>query len=101
MVQIVYVVQTFSRDRHGTLTRDAPTWSRDRSFAVSLTQSLAKRKAGVITLGVTVESDEDLGSEAEVVASHGSIPLELILPAEGKSQERRSGPLDLPRKRRA
>jgi hypothetical protein len=101
MVQIVYVVQTFSRDRDGVLTRDAPIWSKDRSFAVSLTQSLSKRKAGVITLGLTIESADDLGEEAEIVASHGSIPLEMIIPADGKTLQSRSERSDLPRKRRA
>jgi hypothetical protein len=81
MVQTVYVVQTFSRDGSGRLVRDAPTWSQDRSFAVSLTRALAKRKAGVMTVGVTVASGDELGSEAEIVASHGTVPLEMILDA--------------------
>jgi hypothetical protein len=79
MAQTVYVVQPFSRDRNGVLAWDAPTWSRDRSFAVSLTHSLSKRKAGVMTVGVTVDSAGGIGSEAEVVASCGTVPTAMIV----------------------
>lgn len=101
MVQAVYVVQTFSRDQDGALTRDAPTWSKDRSFAMSLSKALAKRKAGVVTVEAALGTDDELGPEAAIVASHGVIPLELILPKRLGSVERPAADRPSPVKRHA
>jgi hypothetical protein len=80
MVQILYVVQPFSRDGAGVLVRDPPAWSRDRSFAVSLAWSLSKRKAGVVAVQVSLEASGALHEEGEIISSFGCIPTAAILP---------------------
>jgi hypothetical protein len=97
----LYVVQPFSRDHGGSLLRDAPSWSRDRSFAVALTQALAKRKAGVITVGVALAPSGELGAEAEIVGCYGSVPTEAVLPRDLMSEPRAQAPLGTRLRRRA
>jgi hypothetical protein len=77
--QTLYVVQPFSQDESGALTWDAPAWSRDRSFAVTLTHSLSKRKAGVVAVGVRFDSSGQPSPEAEVLGSYGRVPSALFL----------------------
>jgi hypothetical protein len=75
----VYVVQPFSRDGSGALVRDTPVWSRDRGFAAALLRSLAKRKAGVMVLEVALDPTGELHAEGEIIGSHGTVPVALVL----------------------
>jgi hypothetical protein len=70
----LYVIQPFSRDESGTLNWDSPAWSKDRSFAVILTRSLSKRKAGVIAVSISIDSSGQRSHELEVLGSYGRVP---------------------------
>jgi hypothetical protein len=93
MDSIVYLIQPFSRDDDGRLVFDAPAWSRDRVFAASLTQSLARRKAGVMTFGTVCDFKGELSPEAEIVDGRGFVPTSLVLPV----RTARGEPVIIPR----
>ncbi|MFL5124479.1 MAG: hypothetical protein ACJ8CS_04480 [Microvirga sp.] len=78
--RIIYVVQSFSRGVDGTIVFDAPAWSRDRSFAASLSQALSHTKAGVLAVGAVFNARGEVAAVAEIVASHGIVPTSLVLP---------------------
>jgi hypothetical protein len=79
MDRMVYVVQSFSRGANGDLVWDAPAWSRDRTFAVSLTRALSRSKAGVVTIGAALSASGEVGPDGEIIASLGCVPTSLIL----------------------
>jgi hypothetical protein len=81
MSQIIYVVQSFSRGPDGALVWDAPAWSQDQAFAASLSQALARRKAGVMTIGVACDAAGDLAPEAQILSGYGAVPTSLIVPS--------------------
>jgi hypothetical protein len=77
----MYVVQAFSRGADGRLVCDAPAWSQDRSFAATLTEALARTKAGVLTIEAIFNSAGEVAPEGQIIASYGQVPTSLILPA--------------------
>jgi|tagenome__1003787_1003787.scaffolds.fasta_scaffold20929761_2 hypothetical protein len=79
--RIIYVVQTFSRAADGTLIFDTPAWSQDRSFAASLSLALSHTKTGVLAIGAAFNARGEVAAVAEIVASHGTVPTSLVLPA--------------------
>ena len=81
MHRTMYVVQAFSRGADGRLVCDAPAWSQDRSFAATLTQALARTKAGVLTIEANFNSSGEVAPEGQIIASHGQVPTSLILSA--------------------
>jgi hypothetical protein len=78
--RIIYVVQPFSRGTDGSLIFDTPAWSQDRSFAASLSRTLSHTKAGVLTIGAAFNANGEVAAEAEILASHGTVPTALVLP---------------------
>jgi hypothetical protein len=80
MERIIYVVQPFSRGADGSLVFDTPAWSQDRSFAASLTHTLSRSKAGVMTIEAVFNAHGEVAPEAQILASHGSVPTSLVLP---------------------
>jgi hypothetical protein len=79
MGRILYVVQSFSRSVAGGLAWDAPAYSRDRGFAAALACGLARRKAGVLTVGAALDDAGRLADEAEIVGGFGLLPTAIIL----------------------
>ena len=79
MGRILYVVQSFSRSAAGGLAWDAPAYSRDRGFAAALACGLARRKAGVLTVGAALDDAGRLADEAEIVGGFGLLPTAIIV----------------------
>jgi hypothetical protein len=78
--RIIYLVQPFSRGADGGLVFDTPAWSKDRSFAASLSRALSHTKVGVLTVGAAFNALGEVAAEAEILASHGTVPTSLVLP---------------------
>ncbi|HEY8382420.1 MAG TPA: hypothetical protein VIL09_09745 [Microvirga sp.] len=78
MDRIIYLVQPFSRGPDGSLQWDAPAWSQDHGFAASLSRALARRKVGVVTYRTTITESGELGTEADMIASYGTVPTALL-----------------------
>jgi hypothetical protein len=74
MGRILYVVQSFSRSEAGGLAWEAPAYSRDRGFAAALACGLARRRAGVLTVGAALDDAGRLADEAEIVGGFGLLP---------------------------
>jgi hypothetical protein len=96
MSHIIYVVQSFSRGRDGALVWDAPAWSQDQAFAASLSQALARRKAGVIAIEVPFDAAGNLAPEAQILSGYGAIPTSLILPSLQSTASQAVGPTVIP-----
>jgi len=79
MGRILYVVQSFSRSEAGSLAWDAPAYSRDRGFAAALACGLARRRAGVMTVGAALDDAGRLADEAEIVGGFGLVPTAIIV----------------------
>src|SRR3954453_20915726 len=77
--RIIYLVQPFSRDADGSLVFDPPAWSQDRTFSASLTRALSHTKVGVLTVGASFNAHGEIGGEAEILGSHGTVPISLVL----------------------
>ena len=83
MERIVYVIQPFSRAENGALVWDAPAWSQDRDFAVTLSRQLSHRKAGILSAGAVLGASGELAPEAAIIGGYGRIPTSLILSRAG------------------